>query len=440
MTGGRIVERFDPGLRMADSVLKQTTADFLVYLEAQEAKLAKRRRQRKMDGRAKFRVAVEALLANLTTAFARSPKALLNVPLSNSVLRGNPRYRPPVYGKHFRDLISLLEDLRLITIVTKGHNVREWGRKEITTIRPTAKLLNMFLLAAPAGDKAFTRVEPPEVIILKDREGLLTDYRDNEETRRWREEVRTINAALTAAPISTVSGRNLIDDRGFMVQPNVRTLRRIWNNSTWTEGGRLYDGFWQTMKREERLPSIRIDDQQIANVDFSQFNLRLAYALAKVGPPPGDLYDVTGRDASRADWKRLREGRKKLVNAMINRRAPLAAWPGETAEERRDLAGCFPKGTTARTATNEIRSKHSAISDYFENGRGLSFMRIESDILVATLLSLIKQGITALPLHDAVLVQERHAAVAKAALEQESKRRIGTDIPAEITILGGEAG
>ena len=59
-------------------------------------------------------------------------------------------------------------------------------------------------------------------------------------------------------------------------------------------------------------------------------------------------------------------------------------------------------------------------------------MRIESDTLVATLLSLIGRGITALALHDAVLVAERHAEAAKRTMQRESKRRIGTAIPAEI--------
>ncbi|HTV36157.1 MAG TPA: hypothetical protein VMF12_06965 [Xanthobacteraceae bacterium] len=191
------------------------------------------------------------------------------------------------------------------------------------------------------------------------------------------------------------------------------------------------------MQREQRLPLIRIDGKPIANVDFCQFNLRLAYALAKIRPPSGDLYDATGDDVSGRNWTLLREGRKKLTNAMFNRSKPLTGWPGRTVEERKALAACFPKGTTARAATGEIRAKHRAIADYFESGHGLGFMRIESDILVATLLSLMKQRITALPIHDAVLVQEGHATVAKETLQRESKRRIGTAIPAEIKTASG---
>jgi hypothetical protein len=146
--------------------------------------------------------------------------------------------------------------------------------------------------------------------------------------------------------------------------------------------------------------------EPIANVDFKQFNLRLAYAASRAKPPKRDLYDVTGRDAKGPNWATLRDGRKKLTNAMINRSKPLTRWPGDTADERRELASCFPKGTKARTAADDIRAAHPAIAAYFESAKGVGFMRIEADILVAAVLSLMKRGITALPLHDAVLVPD----------------------------------
>ena len=66
-------------------------------------------------------------------------------------------------------------------------------------------------------------------------------------------------------------------------------------------------------------------------------------------------------------------------------------------------------------------------------------MRIVADILVAPLVSLKKRGITALPLHDAVLVAERHALRAKATMPREAKRRIGTAIPADIKMASDQA-
>jgi hypothetical protein len=431
MNYDKTIQRFDPHLRANESALKKAISDFASHLEAREKKAGERTRARRDVDRAKFHLAIEVLLVNLALAYARSPPTLLSIPLSNTTLRGNPRYRPLVYGKHFRDLVTLLHDLRLIKFVTKGHNVRDWGRRQSTTIIPTARLLKVFPSITRVANGKLTRTDPTECVVLKSGDGQLLNYADNRHTRRWRSEMNMINNSLRDAAITVFSGR-LIDEGGFAIRPDMRSLRRLWNNGDWSQGGRLYDGFWQTMKREDRLSVIRIDGGPIANVDFSQFNLRLAYALAKAKPPRGDLYDVTGKDAYGRSWKRLREGRKKLTNAMFNRDKPLKQWPGKSAEDRKALAACFQKGTTARSATGEIKTKHCAIAHYFESGCGLRFMRIESDILVASLLSLIRRGITALPVHDAVLVAERHAKIAKATLEMEAKRRVRVAIPAEI--------
>ena len=436
MTKRKVIWRFDPLLRSNSDELTRKTENLLEYLKSQETKLGRRERNRKQADAERFALAVECLVCNLVQAHAHN--ALLTIPLSNTVLRGSPRYHPPVYGKHFRELIALLTDLKLIMMVTKGYHVRTWFRREVTTIRPTKRLLKRFpVLAAP---DAFTRVDPPEVIVLRDREGNLAEYVDNAQVQRWRREIQHINEHIQNAAILIDVPSNSLDENGFPVDPERRSIRRIFNGD-WTQGGRLYtDGAWQTIKRKLRLHAIRIDGESIGNVDFKQFNLRLAYALTKERPPTGDLYDLTGHDAKGPNWASLREGRKRLVNAMFNASRPLTRWPGQTVDERQALAACFPSGTTPRSATNEIKERHRAIAGYFECAKGLSFMRMESDILVATLLALMKRGITALPLHDAVLVQERHAETAKATMERQSKRLVGTTtIPAEIKVRSGAA-
>src|SRR5665213_2042924 len=226
MNDGKIIQRFDPNLRATDDGLKNAISGFVTYLESREAKLGGRTRGRKVADRKKFHLTIEGLLSNLIVAYARSPQTLLNIPLSNNTLRGSPRYRPVVYGKHFRDLITLMVNLHLIKIVTKGHNVREWRRREITTIRPTRKLLKAFPPIATVAHNVFTRIDPPEVIVLKDGEGQLLDYSDNSNTRRWRDEMQTINACLRKASISVISPDSLLDESGFTIRPDVRALRR----------------------------------------------------------------------------------------------------------------------------------------------------------------------------------------------------------------------
>jgi hypothetical protein len=68
-------------------------------------------------------------------------------------------------------------------------------------------------------------------------------------------------------------------------------VRRIFNNGSWQEGGRLFDGFWETMRREDRFKFLRIctaanpNCERIANVDFGQLFPTLAYRRASSDAP-----------------------------------------------------------------------------------------------------------------------------------------------------------
>ena len=177
---------------------------------------------------------------------------------------------------------------------------------------------------------------------------------------------------------------------------------RIFNNGSWYEGGRLYFGCWETMHREDRFRCLRIDGERIANVDFRSFYLRLAYLERGLAPPEGDLYAVQG-------YEDCREGVKAIVNALLFADRPFRHWPhGRSA--------LFPKGTALRDVVDAIRIEHRPIAAMFEKGVGHRLSFTESNILIDVLLRLFGQGITALPLHDSVLVAASNAETAKVAM------------------------
>jgi hypothetical protein len=230
-----------------------------------------------------------------------------------------------------------------------------------------------------------------------------------------RKQIQRINAFLRSAPITIIrqdGGPIGTEDDGQPIDPTRRSVRRIFNNCDWQQGGRLFDGFWETMRREDRFRLLRIcsakhpDGEPIANVDFSQLFPRLAYQKVNQEPPHGDLYDLAGEGVSR-------EGFKKLINAFLFARGPLTRWPSETSR-------LFAKGTKLRDAVGLVRSSHRPIAHLFGTGIGYRFMFIESNILIEALLVLYARGITALPLHDSVLVAASEAEGARAVMEWAS--------------------
>jgi len=408
---------FDPQRRAARADLKATIETFARHLESEEVRLKFRLRVRRENDQRNFLRAVEAIACNLLLTAMVSPDATLSVPRSHAAMWSRGRYHTPIYGQHFLDILDLLAKLKLVSEITKGFRYSPTA-KQPTTIRATPRL-SRHLPLGMTDLNAFHREEEPELIILKpekDGDGRAppVDYKDTARTTKWRREMRAINAWLAAAPITVMENnyRTIrLDNGGQPIEPYRRTLRRIFNNDDWNAGGRLFGGFWMTMERTERFDLIRIAAEEIANVDYSSLFPRLAYAGARAEQPDNDLYDVMGDGACRDGWK-------ALINATLFATKPLGGWPTDAREE-------LPQGMKLRDAVATIKRKHAPIAKLFERGLGFGLMRHESDMLVAVVTALFKNGVTALPLHDSVLVARSHAETAKRFMEQEFKHRTG---------------
>lgn len=263
------------------------------------------------------------------------------------------------------------------------------------------------------------RLDEPELLILKtgkdaNDQSEPIDYKDSRRTNLLRGQIRRLNRRLGDANIEiTEAGKALrLGTDGGLVVPHRRSLRRIFNNRSWQDGGRLAGGFWMSMPRAERFERIRLDGERIADVDYRQLYPRLAYVRAGAEQPDGDIYDVAGDGTTRDAWK-------VLLNAMLFADGLLGNWPKGAREH-------FPKGTKLRDAIEMLERKHGPIAHLFGKGLGYQLMKSESDMLIAVVSHLFAQGITALPLHDAVLVARSHAETARKAMQDEFTHRTGS--------------
>jgi hypothetical protein len=428
--------RCEPRWRAADPSLQAAIGRLDALLERQEPP---RQRRRRAHDAATFQLAIECIACNLLAVSIAAPDRPLAVPLANAASRV-----APIFGKPARKVMDLMIGLGLVTKV-KGYPYRG-----PTTIQATRKLRKLLPLGTSDWDAL--RIQDDRAVVVLNKRASNDPDRDDDavtsrarpttaETGQWlagiTDEMHAINAAILGAPVECQGSAMVhVAERpgaamASLVTLHHRTFRRTFNG-TWEEGGRLFGGFWQTMPRPDRFKNIRIGGEPVALVDYGQLFLRLAYAKAGVMPPPGDLYDMTGQDASLPNWKALRDARKKLVNALFFRTAPLVQWPGVTLTDFAEMRDAFPSGTKPRDAIKAIKAKHAAIANWFEHGHGLRFMRTESDVIVAVTLSLLRQGIVALPIHDAVLVPKCHASAAQAVMRKEAKRLTRADIPADI--------
>jgi hypothetical protein len=131
------------------------------------------------------------------------------------------------------------------------------------------------------------------------------EYEEEEATIALRQQMTDINAWLDTADITCSHPQ---------VDPAHRRLRRIFNNSDFAQGGRLYGGFWQAMSSDERQEHILIEDDCCVELDYGQMSLAILYGIAGKPPPEGDLYDLSAEGIP-TDY---RKGIKTVIQALIN--------------------------------------------------------------------------------------------------------------------------
>ena len=387
---------FDPYRSALTDRLKTQVEEITLQIRAYEERFQTRRRRRKALDEVIFKDTISALICDLIYRYLHNPEQRVYLRLSNRHLGKKSRYRPDTLGKTVPSLLKILSSAEIGLIKMKKGAIREkWPGEEresarATTIWPDDRLIRRIqsskITLADFGRKAGQELlELRKVKPSPTAKGELACYADTVVTHRYRAEVQAINLWLGSANITCDAPKGDIDQRD-------RHLRRIFNNNSFEQGGRLVGGFWQRMRKEYRT-AIRIDNNPIDELDYAQMFLRLCYGRVGKKPPLGDLYDIPALTELGAN----RKGIKLVINASLFANKPLTRLP----------RGCrkhFPERLRCKDIVSAVQEYHQSVAHLFFDNIGMRLMFSESEILVRCLLTLIDKGITALPIHDALLV------------------------------------
>jgi hypothetical protein len=377
-------------------------ATYVTELATQVNNLETLRGTRKRPRRAKEAATHARRIAAIATDLAHqhiAGRPALTVSRDTHITKS--RYRSSVEGTQLPALLDLMASPELDLIQqTKGFPSQFGGM--LTVIRPTPRLIRRIEESGLTFADLTRDAHDEEIVVLKDTRltnapATLFEYEDDEWTIRCRTEVRLINEHLSGARIA-YHGDASTDD--YVVDDTERRLKRRFTRSSFTSGGRLYGGFWLPLHKEQRLSNISINNESVVSLDFEAMQIMLAYATARAEPPAGDLYPTrvhVGDPSDPAPVHVPRQTMKKLMGACLFSMQPLKAWP-------RGLAG--PRGVTVDAAVDALKRAHPATAPFFFMGLGHSLQFTESEILVDILLRLIAKGVTALPVHDCLVVAE----------------------------------
>jgi hypothetical protein len=379
-----------------------------------------------------FNATVSAVVANLADACASTDTGRIAVHLPTAGAKGLGRYGcSMVPVRMLKKVLTASDDNGFL-------KYRKGRRGVAATIQPTIAFRDHL-----ARHRAFVgdvvRRGGEELIVLSKRtkhdieksdgskefrdQSKRVPYDDDEAIIAMRAEVAAINDYLsTKAALA-------FEDDGEEPRVNVRRRRLVrhfnllpddGDTASFNKGGRLFGAFWSNLDRTRRRASLRIDGEPIAEVDFNAMFTRLAYASS--GKVLGDDDPYTPLTEQLGEERSVI---KQAVNAFFFKHGMMRNWPKEIA----DGWNHKPK---VRDVWEGVIQHLPDLEPFLGTTAGFHFMRTESDILVASMMKLMKQRITALPLHDAVLVAESKAEDVREVLEATALELTGVRLPANI--------
>jgi hypothetical protein len=401
---------FEPWRAPRTPKAKTLVADVIRQIESYEERRKLRDRKRKQRDQVAFEMTVAAIICDLADAHLTNHMEGLAVSRSNQELGTKSRYRSPVLGKKFPEILDLMKSPELSFVRQQlGYRNPLANRNQRTMITVGPRLRNMIVeRSLDLSDIGWSMNE--ETIILKEAkedywtQGERVEYEDTADTNLMRARLRTINEWLDQADIHIFDPGNLtfsaLDERD-------RRLRRFFTQGSFEKGGRLFGGRWQAMRKQERLNKLDINGENVVELDYGQMTPRILYGIAGVKPPTSDAYLVPGAE----DPAKFREGYKKLLNALLFTEKLLERKPQGTES-------LLPK-ENIRVLAERLREFHQPIAHYFETGIGHHLQYLESEVMVEVLLRLQDQEIVGLPIHDAVIV---------AASAEDTTRKVMSEV------------
>lgn len=405
------------GFRIAKSGrARAVVADVIGQIQSLEDYYKFRKRARKSEDLRQFERQIEAIVCDLVHREITAPGGKLAVPFSKTVLGNRDRYRAKVLGKTLPDIVKkmAMPEMDFVRYELGYQNpFLETGSKQTVVWAGPSLCSRIRDHGLTLNDLGIAPGE--EIIVLKASKedyfdsGKKIQYEDTPQTRAFRDELQHINDGLERADIDFLPPPWVTRQ----VDASDRRLRRVFNNGSFEQGGRLFGGFWQTLPKALRKDGILIDDTDTITLDYGQIAPLILYGKADVKPHFEDAYAVPGLE-------RYRNGVKKIMNAMIQSDKPLARRPQGTAS-------LLPKHLRLDQVLDLITAFHKPISDFFYTGNGLEIFYQESQIMVSVLTRLMERGITALPIHDAVIVSEEHQAATKETMLAVFKEFTGID-------------
>ena len=308
----------------------------------------------------------------------------------------------------------------------KGFNDRRpGGQSYAPRMKATAKLIDVIENRHAVKFEMIGKYAPDEMLELRNAEGVAIDFRDTKETNQMKSVLEAYNALLDKTYIDIHfdapdildridACRNKISkktgmprDYRLVINLSNKRVRRIFNNSTFNQGGRYYGGWWQNIPSKLR-EKIIINRDYTIETDYSGLHIYLLYAMKGINF--ADLEKEPYIYPKGNDPLNLRPILKKLLLAAVNSKSETSCVRAVRLEINMNKNEFPDEIPDLNEAYSKFAEYHSDIADLFCSKKGLILQRWDSSVAETVVDVMTKAGVPILVVHDSFICSKKEEA------------------------------
>lgn len=405
--------------------------------------------QQRIKSQAELQVHLTCLVLELYRTYKIHPEMALAISLGNETISGYQydRYKPSHITfnllNHIFDFL-LYDGYVELPLGEKGRATGAPSHQRATRARATTQLIGMMDGLGINVYMIGLYPHRPECIELRkqkykgQKRGDVEQYIDDDFTNQARTNLGVINDFISKHNINLyvsdeqeevlrqrIQARNPDEVKPNYLDFTQKTLRRIFNNSSFEQGGRFYGGFWQSIPKEYRF-LITIDGDGTYQYDYSGIHFAIMYARKGLAIPD-DVYELDGYEST------LRDDIKRAFNMILNCQSrPEAVGVINKRIEDGRLNKGLGDGESLLVAFQE---KHVEIVEYIASGEGVRLQFIDSLIAERVMMKGIENSICILPIHDGFITTKKHQAILYSLMQEAFNEIMNSDINIKMELI-----